>query len=381
MPRGTDLDETCPKCARARAPGALVCPSCGVIYSRFRPRPLLSQPVTPKAQSRHVPIAAAHLEELLSLAARTVEAGVPLASLGSTGALATLPRPAADKLAADLLAGVPLSRSLDELHALDVGSRALIRAAEIHGGIPQALRAVAARLAHQRKVRMGLLVAVGYPALLALAAVVVSPLPIAFRDGVGAYFARVAPLVLAMVAIAVVALVVAPRLAPASPLRRAPRWLAQRVPVGRSAALHDALAAFAGVLGACLNAGVPAREAVVLAAEGTAPHPAFDGAAERLVAELDRGTTLGQALGAIRSLPATFVAQVGTAEVSGTLGSVLLALEDDHEKKAKTFWMTLAAIVGASVFAGVLVVIAWQVVSGWVQVFQTQARQIDQLTR
>jgi hypothetical protein len=43
--------------------------------------------------------------------------------------------------------------------------------------------------------------------------------------------------------------------------------------------------------------------------------------------------------------------------------------------------MTLAAIVGAAVFAGALVVIASQIVSGWVELFKTQARQIDQLTR
>jgi len=337
--------------------------------------------MAPAARPRHVPIAAARLEELLSFAARTIESGVPLASLASTGALATLPQPAAEKIDADLRAGVPLSQSLDELQALDVGSLALIRAGELHGGIPQALRAVAARLAHRQKVRMSLLLAVAYPALVVLAAAVVLPLPIAFREGVGAYLARVVPLVLAMVAVAVVALVVAPRLAPASPLRRGPTWLVQRVPVGRSAALHGALAAFAGVLGACLNAGVPARKAVVLAAEAAAPHPAFEGAPERLVEQLHHGATLAEALGTLRSLPATFVAQVGTAEITGTLGSVLPALEDEHEKKARFYWMTLAAIVGASVFAGVFIAIAFQVVSSWVQVFKTQAQQIDQLTR
>jgi len=167
-------------------PGALACPSCGVIYARFRARPPLAKPIAPKVRSRHAPIASARLEELLSFAARTVESGVPLASLASTGALATLPRPAGEKLDADLRAGVPLSQSLDELRALDVGSRALIRAGELHGGIPEALRAVAARLAHRRKVRVSLLMAAAYPVLLVLAAAVVLPLPIAFREGVGA---------------------------------------------------------------------------------------------------------------------------------------------------------------------------------------------------
>jgi hypothetical protein len=59
----------------------------------------------------------------------------------------------------------------------------------------------------------------------------------------------------------------------------------------------------------------------------------------------------------------------------------LPALEDEHEKKARFLWMTFAAIVGVSVFAGVLVVIAFQVVSGWIEVFKTQAQQIDELTR
>ena len=306
---------------------------------------------------------------------------MPLASLASTGALAALPLSAVAKLDADLRAGIPLSRSLDELQALDAGSRALIRAGEIHGGIPGALRAVAARLAHRRKVRLSLLLAVAYAALLVLAAAVVLPLPIAFREGVGAYLTRVAPLVLGMAAAAAVGLLVVPRLAPTSPLRRGSRWLAQRVPVGRSASLNGALASFAGVLGACLDAGLPVREAVALAAEGARPHPAFEGAPERLVEALDRGATLAQALGVIRSMPAGFVAQVGAAEVSGTLGSVLPALEGEHENRARFLWMTLAAIVGATVFAGTLVAIAVQVVSGWTELLRTQAQQIDQLTR
>jgi type IV pilus assembly protein PilC len=380
MPRAADT-EMCPKCARPRAPEAFACPSCGVIYARFRARPPIAPLVAPKARSRSIPIAAASLEALLSFVARSVESGVPLASLASTGALATLPRRAAERLDADLRAGVPLSQSLDELQALDIGSRALLRAGELHGGIPEALRAVAARLAHRRKARVGLLLAVAYPAFLVLAGVFVLPLPIAFREGVGAYLARVAPLALAMITVAVFALVVAPRLAPTSPLRRGLRFLAQRMPVGRSAALHGALATFAGVLGACLNAGVPTRKAVVLAAEGAAPHPAFESAPKRLVEELDRGATLAEALGVIRSMPAMFVAQLHSAEISGTLGSVLPVLEDEHEKKARLLWMTLAAIVGASVFALVLVVIAFQVVSSWVEVFKTQAQQIDQLTR
>ena len=58
---------------------------------------------------------------------------------------------------------------------------------------------------------------------------------------------------------------------------------------------EDARVRFAGVLGACLNAGVPARKAVVLAAEAAAPHPAFEGAPERLVEELHHGASLAEA--------------------------------------------------------------------------------------
>jgi type II secretory pathway component PulF len=63
----------------------------------------------------------------------------------------------------------------------------------------------------------------------------------------------------------------------------------------------DALAAFLGVLGACLRAGLPARESLALAGEAAAPHPAFEGAAARLVAAVDAGATLVDAL---RRVPA-----------------------------------------------------------------------------
>jgi type II secretory pathway component PulF len=380
MPNAVDTG-ACPKCARPRAPGALECPSCGVVYARFRAQPRRAELSAAKAHSGHVPIAAARLEELLSFAAGTIESGVPLGSLASTGALATLPRPVAEKLDADLRAGVPLSQSLDELQALDPGSRALIRAGEIHGGIPDALHTVVARLTHRRKVRVGLLLALAYPAFLLLAAALVLPLPVAFREGMRAYVAHVAPPVLALVTAALLALVVAPRLPPDSPLRRGPRWLVERMPVGRTAVLHSALASFAGVLGACLNAGIPARKAVVLAAEGAAPHSDFAGAGERLVEKLDGGATLAEALGVIPSVPAAFVAQVGTAEVLGKLGSVLPALEDEHEKKARFSWVALASVVGTVVFAVVLAVLAFQVVRGWGEVFKSQAQQLDELVR
>jgi type II secretory pathway component PulF len=320
------------------------------------------------------------LEELLSSAARTLASGVPLASLASAGVLATLPAPVAEKLDADLRAGVPLSQSLAELQAIGAGESALLRAGELHGGLPEALRAVYARLAHRRKVRAGLLLAAAYPTLLAMGAAVVLPLPLAFREGVGAYLAHAAPPVLALLLAAAAVLLLAPRLPPSSPLRRCPRWIARRIPLGRAAALHGAVASFADVLGACLNAGVPLREAAAAAARA-APHPAFEAAPQRLVEALDGGATLAQALGALRSLPPAFVAQVGTAEVSGTLGSVLPALEEEHERRSRSLWIALAAVVGGSVLVAVLAAIAVQIVSSWAAAFKLQAQEIDRLTR
>jgi type II secretory pathway component PulF len=319
---------------------------------------------------------------VLEQLAQALSAGLPLRSLAASGALEPLPGPVARALRADIEADLPLSRSFERLGLLDEGTRALIRAAEVRGALPDALRLAAAQIATRRTLRNRLLLGLSYPILLLVAAVVVLPLPVAFGPGgMGAYLARVAPLLACVVTAVVLGVVVLPRQAPSSVLRRAVRWIGFRIPVAGQALLSDTLSAFLGVLGACLRAGLPARESLTLAAQAAAPHPAFEGAAGRLLAAVDRGDSLASALALIPAIPPVDLSQVRTAELSGALDQVLPALEARHRQRARAQWLVVAAVVAGVVFLGVVGMVVAQIVNGWVDVFRAQSQQIDRLVK
>jgi type II secretory pathway component PulF len=352
---------------------------CGVIFDRLQAaRTVLRTELAP----RPVRVAPARLEGVLEGMAQSLSAGVTLRGFADAGGLDPLPVKAAQALRADIQANHPLSHSLERLGLLDPGTRAVVRAAERRGELPDALRLAAAGSARRRKLRLGLLLGLAYPFVLLVAAVLVLPLPLAFgKGGRSAYLSAVVPRLAWLAAAAALALLVLPRLAPSSPLRRALRWCAARTPVVRQAVLSDALATFASVLGACLKAGLPARESLSLSAQAAAPHPAFEGAGERLVAAIDGGARLVDALRAVPAFPAADLAQVGTAELSGTLDAVLPALEEHHRDRARRLWWTVAAAVGVAVFLCVVALLVAQIVSGWQGYFRAQDDQLDRLTR
>jgi type II secretory pathway component PulF len=373
------VSQTCPKCGHPRGPEVTECAHCGVVFQRYRPAQVPARPAPAVPSSRVPPD---RLESVLEGIAQALSAGVTLRAAASAGALDPLPAPIAQAVRADIEAGVPFSETLERLGLLDPGTRAAIRAAEARGELPGALRLASAETARRRKLRFRLLLGLAYPLFLLVAAVVVLPLPVAFgKGGVAAYLVRVAPRLACMGAALVLALVVIPRLRPSSPVRRAIRWIGVRSPIAAQAALNDALSTFAGLLGACIKAGLPVRESLTLAAHAAGPHPAFAGAAERLVEAIDRGASLVDALRRIPAFPAADLAQVGTAELAGTLDSALPALEARHRDRARILWWTLAAAVGIAVFLGIVALVTAQILSGWQEILRAQSQQIDELMR
>jgi type II secretory pathway component PulF len=368
---------TCPRCGAARPPDAAECGRCGIIFARWAPArterrsPPVSRTATPYVQ----PLV---LQRLLESLARSLSAGL---TLPAAGVLDPLPAALAGALRRDLDAGVPLSQALEGHGLLDAGARAVLGAAEARGALPGALQLAAEQLARARKLRNGLLLALAYPSLLLMAAVILVPLPTAFREGVGAYLVRAVPPLLLIAAAAAGAVFGLPRLRPSSPLRRAARWTAARVPLASQAVRSDTLAAFLGVLGGCLEAGLPMRESLTLAARTAASHPAFQDAERVLVGAVDRGATLVDALRLVGCVPALDLAQVGTAERAGTLGRVLPTLETHHRERARMLWIAVAGVVAVLVFLGVAAVIVGEIVHGWVEVFRAQGEQIDRVTR
>lgn len=318
------------------------------------------------------------IEELLLGLAQLLEAGLTLRMglHGGAAAAAGLPAEAAARLREDTDAGLPLSEALDRLGVLDLSSVIQLLAGERTGNTPAALREVAARFAERRGDQSALLGALVKPALTLLAATIILPVPILFTQGLEAYAAKVAPGLVALIGGAVLLLGVWPRI----PVQAWPRALWLRlglaVPGLRSTLLHEAYATFAEVLGAAVRAGLPVREALVLAA-GATPHPRFQEAAGALVARLDGGATLTDAVSAV-PLPQPFLAQVSSAEVSGTLDRGLAVLARNHRdlsRRAATAATSVAAVV-----IGVLVMgfAALSIVQGFGGGVAAQSRAIEE---
>ena len=376
----------CPRCPAPRQRGATECPSCGVIYARARPvRPAdttilapapartSAAPTTDTPPPLHLPTR--RLEELLLGLAQLLEAGLTLRMGLHGGAAAALPPEAAARLRDDTDAGLPLSEALDRLGVLDLAAVIQLHAGERTGTLPATLREVAARLAERRADRTALLGSLLRPALTLLAAALVLPLPTLVVSGLRAYLAKALPGLLGLTFAAVFLLGVWPRI----PAQAWPKTLWLRlgllVPGLKSALQHEAYATFAGVLGAAVRSGLPVREALVLAA-GATPHPRFQDGAGEMTARLDAGATLTEAVSAV-PLPPAFLAQVSSAEVSGTLDRGLSVLSRSHRDLARRAAATATGVTAAVIGLAVMGFAALSIIQGFARGFSAQSQAIE----
>lgn len=391
----------CPKCSSPRPPGAFECPRCGVIYSRAHARPgpaarpegraaqaaiALSPAAAPPASlacpaSSSQPggyVSPARLETAFSLLAQALDAGLPLAAFVFGPGASCLPPAHQRQLQRDVQLGIPLSESLASMRLVDAGALALVQAGERQGRLPEALREVAERLAERRKDRNKLLLTLLYPCLLLAAAALLLPLPTLFRQGLGPYLAKAMPTLLAIGGIAAFALVIVPRFSPDSPLRRAIREAGASLPLVSTVVWSNAVARFAEVLGTSLRAGLPMRESIQLAARGAA-HPRFERAHREMVARLDAGSTLTEAVAAVRGLEPMLLSQLGAGEHSGTLDVLLSKIAADYRRRARTAALVLVGVIGALAFLAVMAILAFAVIQGWQGILQGRGQAIDQL--
>jgi len=314
---------------------------------------------------------------LLTLFAQSLEAGLGMPAIVRSGALFGLPPSAAAKLTADADLGVPLSVTLRELGLLDAASQGLLRAKEMSGGVPDALRAIAERLAHRRQVRWRLITILLYPLALLFAAAVITPLPLLFTSGLHAYAARVVPAVFLILGVPLFVFLLLPRLDPGGVVRGLGLRLASALPLAGAGVRNGAIASFADVLGACLKAGISMREALPLAADAASGDPAFAHVGPHLQERLDRGETLAQIVSTIPALPPIVVAQISSGELSGTLDTTLEAVRKEHEQKSRTAWLFVSIFVGATCALLVLGGMAAQIIGGFSNAMNSFDRAID----
>lgn len=387
----------CPRCGRATTPGLAECPGCGVIFARWRPREgdaaaipppggaeasaagvrarfgalALEAGASPAGEPAPEPVRVglrpARLERLLLAFAQAIEAGFSLPALAGGPAIAGLPARLRGRLRAGVSAGEALSSLLAGV--LDPPSVALLRAAEERGGVPAALRLVAARIAERRRDRLKLLLSLAHPALIVLAAAVFLPLPLLFRGDVAGYAARALPLVGAVLAGTVGILLAGVVLPPGSPLDRALSRLALWFPPTRAVRLRSSLATFAGLLGEAIRSGLPVRAAAPLAASAV-DHPAVVEVGRAVPARLDAGETLTGALSTLPGLSPDALALLDAGERTGRLDESLAHVARDARAKARLLALALHAALSVALGLVVAGFVAYAVVSSWTDYFQ-----------
>lgn len=373
----------CPACERERPPTAVECPFCGVVYARYRPRlpsaALTPVPEPPAPESkRRLYLTLAQTERFLVCAAQSLEAGLSPTQFVEGPALGAFPPRLREHLRAHLANGGTLSRALIEIAVINPAGAALVEAGETQGKLGGALAALAKRYEAARQARRRTLILLAYPTVLFVLSNLILPLPTAVTEGVGAYLWSAVPPVIGVAVLYGAALVVLPRMPARTwvPLRR----VFAHVPPVSTIYFHRATATFAETLGAGVSAGLPITLAVRLATDA-ADHPTLTPRTDAVVAGIEGGATLSDALASIGFFAAQDLALIGHGELVGKLDEVLPRVYAEHAQRARA--LTTAVIIGVStvVLAVVVVSVALAIIRGFSGYFGTMNDSVDVLFR
>ncbi len=305
---------------------------------------------------------------MLRSLATALDAGMSLEAFVADPRLrATLPDDVARCLRASLRDG-GLGQKLGAGAFVDDAGAAIIDAGVDGGFLPKALRAVADHADEKTKRRRRALMALAYPGAVALAAVVVLPLPSIVAGGVSAWAKSALPGVVAIVGFFVAVFVAFPRLSPRTQAALA-RVLA-KVPVVGNVVVDDGRAAFADTMARLLGAGVSVGLALPRAI--TASGLAID--SDGVVDVIRRGGTFTEALHHSGAFEPESLAMLAVAEQTGTLDQALAALSTSTRDRARRRFMAVAAVVGVVVGVGVAIAVGAAIISGYVGYFETIER-------
>ncbi len=181
----TPNSSQCPACQQLRVAGDALCPYCGVVYARYKPR---SERIvqrghssqtqrTPSSKSerstsgasslgRRVYLSDAKLESFFIYAAEALEAGLTFQQFTQGPFLTTLPSRLQSQLKAFGKKGMSLPHALEAVSLLEASEIALLQIGETQGKLPASLRVVAKRIELRRRNRRALLGKLSYPVML-----------------------------------------------------------------------------------------------------------------------------------------------------------------------------------------------------------------------
>lgn len=370
----------CPACERARRVEDAECPFCGVVYARYRPRrpaevveevpAAPAEPAAPRPRTIHLSLA--EKERLCNCAAESLEAGFSVQQFLESPALGAFRPAVREALRGGLEQEDSFAGALAAAGVVDDTAASIVKAGETQGKLPGALRALVRRFRSAREARRRALFALAYPTFLILSASVILPLPRIFTEGFGAYVSTTLPPVVAVGAVYVVALVIWPRLGRRP--KQMVRSVVARVPPFAQIMHASASSSFADTLGAGVSAGLPVRLAVALACEASG-HPRLAPCADRVVADLDAGQGLAEALGGPRFFTPSDLAMIGHGEQVGRLDEVLPRIAEEQRKRART--LTIGVIVISAIL--VLIVVVSMIASAIIEGFQSYFRTLDDI--
>lgn len=286
------------------------------------------------------------IRETLSALEQSLRAGLPLTRTEWTMGL---PPKLAGPLKASVTAGKPLAESLWRVLGLFPYERLLLEAGEGSGNLPAAIASVLDGRQRRAKLRRRVMVALAYPVMVLLAAIVFLPLPLLFTDQASTYLSVVASGLFTIGTPLFVVFVVWPRVPPSS-FRALPWTLARAMPlIGRRLGWRPT-SLLCDVLGQSIAAGVPVRTAIDASLQATGD-PIFADAARDAGRVIDEGGSLAEALEQVDDLPGQVLRQIAVAEQAGRLEDVLKALAADaSEQYRRTLWAMIVA-TGVMVFA------------------------------
>lgn len=278
---------------------------------------------------------------------------------------------AGDRTAAALVPGVargePLSRALAaQGGAFDRFEVVAVEAGEAAGRLPEVLRRLGRAFAVRGRTRDRLVQGLIYPVILLHAAVVLPPLYLLVRGGLGAYLGAVVPIfALIYGALGLAIFLIRGSTATEDGKLRRDRLLL-RLPGVSKAVRATALADYTHAFAILYATGVPMPETLKRSAEA-ARNRVFRAAGRRIGERVRRGGTLQEGFAAeLGVFPQVFVQAVAVGEAAGKLEATLEKAEDAARQEAERATLGLAVTAAVVAYAVAALVVAWVVIRSWI---------------
>ena len=265
--------------------------------------------------------------------------------------------------------GATFSEALNSLGRwLPSFDTALLHAGEQSGRLPDCLKLLADYYQERARLLRQVISDLCYPVFLFHFAIFIRPFPTLFQSGnFAAYGAQTLGVLLPIYVVVLLFVYAAQG-------RHGERWRAwmeavlRPIPLCGAARQNLALARLAAALEALVTAGVSIIEAWELAAAASGS-PALRRAVLAWKPEVLAGQTPAEVVSRSREFPELFANMYHTGEISGQLDETLPRLHRLYQEEAGRKLRAIAEWAPKLIYFGIVLMIAWQVVSFWQNYF------------